>query len=44
MLKRVSLYVAALFSVALLMTAGCATQDVVKKGRGNRTSTGCKTG
>jgi len=34
MLKRVSLYVAALFSVALLMTAGCATQDVVKKDEG----------
>jgi peptidoglycan-associated lipoprotein len=32
--KRVSLYVAALFSVALFMTAGCATQDVVKKDEG----------
>jgi len=34
MLKRQSLYAVALFSVALFMTAGCATQDVVKKDEG----------
>ena len=34
MLKRVPLYVVALFSVAMFMTAGCATQDVVKKDEG----------
>jgi peptidoglycan-associated lipoprotein len=34
MLKRQSLYVVALFSVALFMAAGCATQDVVKKDEG----------
>jgi len=34
MVKRVPLYVVALFSVALLMTAGCATQDVVKRDEG----------
>jgi peptidoglycan-associated lipoprotein len=34
MLKRKSFYVVALFSVALFMTAGCATQDVVKKDEG----------
>jgi peptidoglycan-associated lipoprotein len=34
MLKRLPLYVVALFSVALFMTAGCATQDVVKKDEG----------
>ena len=34
MLKRRSFYVVALFSVALFMTAGCATQDVVKKDEG----------
>ncbi len=31
MLKRTSFYVFAVFSVAMFMTAGCATQDVVKK-------------
>jgi len=34
MLKRIPLSVVALLSVALLMTAGCATQDVVKKDEG----------
>lgn len=34
MLKRQSFYVVALFSVATFMTAGCATQDVVKKDEG----------
>jgi len=34
MLMRKSLYVAALFSIAMSMTAGCATQDVVKKDEG----------
>ena len=34
MVKRVPLYVVALLSVALFMTAGCATQDVVKKDEG----------
>ena len=34
MLKRVPLYVVALFSVAMFMTAGCATQDVAKKDEG----------
>jgi peptidoglycan-associated lipoprotein len=34
MLKRVPMYAVALFSVALFMTAGCATQDVVKKDEG----------
>jgi len=34
MVKRVPLYVVALFTVALFMTAGCATQDVVKKDEG----------
>lgn len=34
MLKRQSFYVVALFSFAMFMTAGCATQDVVKKDEG----------
>ena len=34
MVKRNSIYVFSLFSVVLFMTAGCATQDVVKKDEG----------
>ena len=34
MLKHVSFYVVAVFLVAVSMTAGCATQDVVKKDEG----------
>lgn len=34
MLKRIPLIVVALFSVSLFMTAGCATQEVVKKDEG----------
>lgn len=34
MVKRNLFYVVALFSVAMFMTAGCATQDVVKKDEG----------
>ena len=34
MLQRVSFYIVALFLVAVFMTAGCATQDVVKKDEG----------
>jgi len=34
MQKRQTLYVAALFSVAMFMNAGCATQDAVKKDEG----------
>ncbi len=34
MLKRKSFYGVALFSVALFLTAGCASQDVVKKDEG----------
>jgi peptidoglycan-associated lipoprotein len=34
MLKRIPIYVVAAFLVAVFMTAGCATQDVVKKDEG----------
>lgn len=34
MVKRNPFYVVVLFSVAMFMTAGCATQDVVKKDEG----------
>jgi peptidoglycan-associated lipoprotein len=42
MQRRQSLYVAALFSVAMLMTAGCATQAVVKTDDGIGSASGTK--
>ena len=42
MLKRQSFYVVALFSFAMFMTAGCATQNVVKKDEGIVPTSGTK--